>query len=194
MNLKTVVLPAAALLACLILACQKPATPNNQSKIAGAPGGAATASTPDTSDPVQAAVVEYLTKVRGLDLGKMSLKLKNQKVEGNKASCEAAFTVKGMDDMPPMEYTYELARDNGTWKVTASKAKDGGHAGPAPAAGDMPPGHPETGENVGGLPLPPGHPTMGGAPASAPTDGGKAPAMPAGHPTTNPTPAPTTSK
>lgn len=194
MNLKPFFLSSAVLVCCLVLACQKPATPNTQSKAASAPEVSAPASAPDSSDPVQAAVVTYLTKVRGLDLSKMVLKIQNQKIEGSKASCEAAFTVKGMDGMPPMEYIYELAKENGAWKVTASKAKDGGHAGPAPpAGGDMPSGHPGAGENVGGLDLPPGHPPMGGAPADMPAHGAGATA-PAGHPATNPTPAPTKAK
>lgn len=189
MTPKPLFLSAAALVCCLTLACQKPATPNNQPKAASAPEVSAAASAPGASDPLQAAVEKYLTEVRGLDLSKMVLKIQNQKVEGSKASCEGAFTVKGMDGMPPMEYIYELVQENGAWKVVSSKAKGDGHAGPAPAAADMPAGHPESGENVGGLPLPPGHPPMGGAPAGAPADGGKAPAMPAGHPTTSPAPA-----
>ena len=60
-----------------------------------------------------------------------------------------------------MEYTYELAQENGAWKVTASKAKGGGHAG-APPSGEMAPGHPRAGENMGGLEMPPGHPPVGG--------------------------------
>lgn len=172
MNLKPLAFPAAALLACLALACQKPATPNNQSK-AVAPVASPSAVAP--SGPIQTAVVTYLTKVRGLDLSKMSLEFKNQQIQGDKATCEAAFTVKGVAGMPPMEYAYELAQENGTWKVTASKAKGGGHAGAAPA-GDMPPGHPGAGENVGGLEMPPGHPPVGGASSAMPSHGDQGPA------------------
>lgn len=193
MNLKPLAFPAVALIACLALACQKPATPNSQSKAAPAAvaSPAASSSAPAPSDPLQVAVITYLTEVRGLDLSKMSLELKNQQIQGNKATCEAAFTVKGMADMPPMEYAYELAQENGAWKVTASKAKDGGHVG-APPSGEMPPGHPGAGENVGGLDMPPGHPPVGGASAGMPAHGSDA--APAGHPATNTAPTQTQAK
>ena len=89
MNLKPLAFPAAALLACLALACQKPATPNNQSK-AVAPVASPSAVAP--SGPIQTAVVTYLTKVRGLDLSKMSLEFKNQQIQGDKATCEVSQT------------------------------------------------------------------------------------------------------
>ena len=191
MNLKPLVFPAAVLLACLALACQKPATPNTPSKAVPA-AAMASPSAPAPSDPLQAAVVTYLTKVRGLDLNKMSLEFKNQQIQGDKATCEAAFTVKGMADMPPMEYTYELAQENGAWKVTASNPKSGGHAG-APPSGAMAPGHPGAGENVGGLEMPPGHPPVGGTSTGMPAHGSDT-AAPAGPPATSPTPAPTQAK
>jgi hypothetical protein len=191
MNLKPLVFSAAVLLACLTLACQKPATPNAPSKAVPA-AAVVPSSAPAPSDPLQAAVVTYLTKVRGLDLNKMSLELKNQQIHGDKATCEAAFTVKGVADMPPMEYTYELTQENGAWKVTASNPKGGGHAG-APPSGEMSPGHPGAPQNVGGLDMPPGHPPVGGASTGMPAHGSDT-AAPAGHPATNPPPAPTPAK
>jgi hypothetical protein len=190
MNLKPLVFPATVLLASLAMACQKPATPNSQSK--AAPTAMVSPSATAPSGPLQAAVVTYLTEVRGLDLGKMSLEIKNPQIHGDKATCEAAFTVKGMSDMPPMEYTYELAQENGAWKVTASNPKSGAHAG-APPSGEMPPGHPGAGENVGGLEMPPGHPPVGGTSTGMPAHGSDTAAS-AGHPAASPTPAPTQAK
>lgn len=167
MRVKPLILSAAALLALLALACEKPATPNSASATPAKP--AAAAASPSSSDPVQAAVITYLTEVRGLDLSKMDLALKNQKVEGDKATCDATFTVKGSPDMPPMEYSYELAKEAGAWKVTASKSKGAAHAGTPAPGGEMPSGHPAMGGDAGAMSghgttapaMPPGHPAVG---------------------------------
>lgn len=164
MRMKPFVLLVAALSALLALACEKPATPNSASATPAQPAGATAA--PASSDPVRAAVITYLTDVRGLDMSKMDLSVKNQKIEGDKASCDATFTVKGSPDMPPMEYTYELAKEAGAWKVTASRSKGAAHAGTPASGGDMPPGHPAMGGDANAMS---GH---GTAP----------PAMPSGHP------------
>jgi hypothetical protein len=161
-----------ALLGLLGLACQKPASPNKPA------GGATAAGTAASADPLKDAIVTYLTKSKGMDMAKMEIALSNQKIEGDKATCDAAFTVKGAEGMPPMEYTYELAKAGDAWKVTASKGKDGGHAGGAPASGDMPAGHPAMGGEAPTMPA--GHPGMGGGADAQGQPGGLG--MPAGHP------------
>ncbi len=162
-----------ALVGTLALACQKPASPNKPSTEAAAGVAAST-------DPIKDAVVTYLTKAKGMDMAKMEIALSNQKIEGDKATCDAAFTVKGAEGMPPMEYTYELAKDASGWKVTASKGKGGGHAGGAPASGDMPAGHPAMGGEAPSMPA--GHPGMGGDAGMSGHGTSGASGMPAGHP------------
>jgi hypothetical protein len=168
-----------ALLGTLSLACQRPASPNKPSGESSAAAGATPAAgTTASADPMMDAIVTYLTKSKGMDMAKMQIALSNQKIDGDKATCDAAFTVKGAEGMPPMEYTYELAKEGGAWKVTASKGKGGGHAGGAPAAsGDLPEGHPVLGEAPA---MPPGHPGMEGGAGASGQAGGMG--MPAGHP------------
>lgn len=168
-------LVAIALVGTLSLACQKPASPNKPSS-----GDSADAGTASSADPLKDAIVIYLTKSKGMDMAKMEIALSNQKIEGDKATCDAAFTVKGAEGMPPMEYTYELAKAGDAWKVTASKGKDGGHAGGAPASGDMPSGHPAMGGEAPAMPS--GHPGMGGDAGMSGQGTGGVSGMPAGHP------------
>ena len=164
--------PAIALLAGLALACQKPASPNK------APTGQAAAPVAGTStaaDPVQEAVVKYLTEVRGLDLSKMNVSFGSPKVDGDKATCEASFKVKGMDDMPPMEYTYQLQKEGGAWKVLGSAGKDGGHAGAPSSGAGMPAGHPgmeggAAGQGGGSMGMPAGHPDVSDMKPAQPAD------------------------
>jgi hypothetical protein len=172
-----------ALVGTLSLACQKPASPNKPSSGASAAAGEAS-----SADPMKDAIVTYLTKAKGMDMAKMEIALSNQKIEGDKATCDAAFTVKGAEGMPPMEYTYELAQEGGAWKVTSSRGKGGGHAGGAPATGDMPAGHPAMGGEAPAMPS--GHPGMGGDAGMSGHGTGGADAqgqpggmgLPAGHP------------
>jgi hypothetical protein len=173
-------LMVAALFALSAVACQKPAEPAAPvppAKVQVAPVPAV----PSPSDPIQKAVYAYLQEVRQLDLTKMSVEVKNQKMEGDRASCEVSFSLRE-GGMPPMEYTYELAKDGEGWKVTSSKSLTGAHAGTTPPGGQVPPGHP----------------AMGGAPAGMPAHGGPGvePAMPPGHPPIDarPADAPATAK
>ncbi len=178
MHLKPIAIPAALLLACLGLACSKPATPNDQAQtgqIAAPVAAPESAGAPAPSDPIQKAVYAYLQDVRQLNLSKMEVAVTGQKIEGNKATCDVTFTVKG-GGMAPMEYTYELAQENGAWKVTSSKSKSGAHSGGmSPGAGEMPPGHPAMGGE--------------GAPSGMPAHG-DATGLPAGHPPVDTRPAP----
>ena len=178
MHLKPFAIPAALLLACLGLACSKPATPNNQSQtgqVAAPAAASESTASPAPSDPIQKAVYTYLQDVRQLNLSKMDVAVTDQKIEGDKATCDVTFTVKG-GGMTPMEYTYDLVQESGAWKVTSSKSKSGAHGG------GMPPG---TGE------MPPGHPAMGGegAPSGMPAHGDTT-GLPAGHPPVDAQPAP----
>jgi|WetSurMetagenome_2_1015567.scaffolds.fasta_scaffold03647_10 hypothetical protein len=175
MPLRVRALIVIALLGTLALACQKPASPNKPSG-----GASAAAGTTASADPLKDAIVTYLTKSKGMDMAKMEIALSNQKIEGDKATCDAAFTVKGAEGMPPMEYTYELAKAGDAWKVTSSKGKGGGHAGGAPPSGDMPAGHPAMGGEAPGMP--PGHPGMSGDAGMSGHGTGASPGMPAGHP------------
>ena len=185
MRLNALALAAAAVLACLALACQKPATPNNQPKSPDAPAAPAAAPqasaslAPATSDPIQKAVYDYIENVRQVNLNMLSVEIKNQKVEGTKATCDVSYIMKE-DGKPFMEYSYELAQEGGIWKVTSSKAKGGTHAGMPAAGGDMPAGHPGMG----------GEGAPAGMPAHGTTDASGMP-MPAGHP---PIPEPTPAK
>lgn len=166
----------AALLAFSTVACQKPAEPAAPlppAKVQVTPAPAV----PAPSDPIQKAVYTYLQEVRQLDLTKMSVEVKNQKVEGEKASCDVSFSLRE-GGMPPMEYTYELAKDGEGWSVTSSKSLTGAHAGTPPPGGQMPPGHPAMGDAPAGMPahggssaeptMPPGHPPVDAKPADAP--------------------------
>lgn len=145
----------------LFLACQKPAPPSTA-------GGAQTA--PDAAkapggEDVEAAVRSYLETVKNVDTAKMTIAFKDVRVEGDKAVCQAEYTLKE-GGMPPLAYRYELSREGGCWKVVSSKPVGNVHGASAmpPTATAMPPGHPPVGSGAAQPPdLAPAHAPTGGA-------------------------------
>jgi hypothetical protein len=121
------------------------------------------------NDAVQQAIVNHLSKNKGISLGGMEIAVKNVTWRDNEADAVVSFKPKGGDEMSGMEMRYTLERKNNEWAVKA-KADSGGHGATAPMGG-MPGGMP------GGGAMPPGHPPMGGAPTGGgPVDAGAEPA------------------
>jgi len=119
---------------------------------------------------VQTAVETYLREGRSLDLTKMNLVLSNFVESDGGATCDGAITLKQGEGMPPMEYTYTLAKTDGAWKVTASQPKGGTSHATMPAPGAMPEGHP---------PIAAGTNPHAGVPGAPPLASGHEPAPPA---------------
>ena len=95
---------------------------------------------------MQKAVMTYIQTVRHVNTDKMTVTVSDIKAEGDKATCTVSYGLKE-GQMPPMVYLYDLARQNGTWTVTASRPKGGeGHAGDMNSGAGLPPGHPSVGE------------------------------------------------
>jgi hypothetical protein len=117
------------------------------------------------NDAVQQAIVNHLSKNKGISLGGMEIAVKTVNYRENEADAVVSFKPKGGDEMSGMEMRYTLERKNNEWAVKA-KADSGGHGATAPMGG-MP---------GGGGAMPPGHPPMGGAAGSAPVDAGAEPA------------------
>jgi hypothetical protein len=124
------------------------------------------------------AVRTYLVEVRQMDVGKMSLGVKDLKVDGDAAACTVDFGLKEAPGAPAMSYAYSLARKEGRWSVVGSRPADGVGHGATPSSGaPMPGGHPPV---SGGSPhgmaaghaesndLPPGHPPVAEVETQAP--------------------------
>jgi hypothetical protein len=135
----TVLLASAALL--LAVACEKAPPPAvNTSASATAPDQPAAAAQPEAAE-IQKAVETYVQTVRNVDVSKMTITVKDLKVEGDKATCAITYGYKADPSVPPMAYQYELERKDGAWTVASSRPEGSeGHAG----AMAMPPGHPGT--------------------------------------------------
>ncbi len=136
---------------------------------AAAPAAQAQPAGPDA--PFLQAAQTYLETVKNINTAKMTIAVKDVKVEGTKATATVLCGVKGDDTVPPMSYTYDFVQENGVWKaVKSAQAGGAGHGGMAmppgdagSAGGDLPAGHPA----VEGMPS--GHPPVEGMPAHGST-------------------------
>ncbi len=137
---------------------QKPAAQTAAQAQASAPAPAA-----GPNADIQKAVVDYVEKVRNIDTSKMTVTVKDAKIEGDKATCTVVY---GLPDgsAPGMTYNYDLAKENGVWKVLGSKAAGESHGGAMAPGAEMPPGHP----SAEGMPahgtMPSGHPPVSSTP------------------------------
>ena len=167
----------------LLMACSSPQT--------SAPADAAASAAParasegaEASSGEEAAVADavrtYLVEVRQMDVAKMSLGLRDFKVDGDSAECIVDFGLKEAPGAPAMTYAYSLARKDGRWTVASSRPADGTGHGAVPSAGDSTPG---------------GHPPASGANAHGMAAGHADPAdLPAGHPPVAPAESPAPAK
>ena len=127
------------------------AAPSGQKQ---APAAAQPAASPLEAE-MQKAVMTYIQTVRHVNTDKMTVTVSDIKAEGDKATCTVSYGLKE-GQMPPMVYLYDLARQNGTWAVTASRPKGGeGHGGDMNSGAGLPPGHPSVGETQ--PPMEPAH-------------------------------------
>ena len=94
-----------------------------------------------TKEAVQAALMDHLTKVSGLNMGQMKMEVGSVSFRQNEADATVSFVPNGMDPAQGMRMVYTLERKGDTWAV---KSKRGGmHDNSAPPAA-VPPGHPPT--------------------------------------------------
>lgn len=139
------------LLACLCLACSK-------------------ATAPEAEKPaITEAVKTYVKDVKKIEVDKVDIVVKDLKIAGDKAECQATFALKDQKEMA-FTYGYTLEKKAGTWAVLSSASGGKGHgAMPGGIPGSMP------GGTEGGMP--PGHPALGdsNAPSGAPAMAGHAP-------------------
>jgi hypothetical protein len=160
----------------LVVGCQKtqaPAKEATNAPAATAPTAAASsqpaqaeANLPPEHKAIADAIQDYIRTVRHVDTSKMTMGLSDYKIEADKATVTVSYGLQG-SSMPAMVYTYELAKKDGAWAVTASRPKGGeGHTGAMGSGAGMPPGHPgmpgmESGHG-GTNELPAGHPPISG--------------------------------
>ena len=116
----------------------------------------------DSSEGMHAAVVKYLSGVKGLSVDSMTVTVTKTVVTGDTAQVEAEIRAKNGDpNALGMKRTYQLQKQGEEWVVVKSEQTGGMQH---PTAGEMPQGN-----------LPPGHPSTGGANGQ----------MPANHPDFN---------
>ncbi|MEW5763864.1 MAG: hypothetical protein ACOYXN_06935 [Acidobacteriota bacterium] len=172
-----IVLPVGLLLS----ACSSPQT-SPTADAAQAPLPEKASAGPQAS-PEEAAVLDavrtYLAEVRQMDVTKMTLGLRDLKVNGDSAECVVDFGLKEAPGAPAMTYAYTLSRKDGRWAVSASRPADGTGHGAVPS---------------GGASMPGGHPRASGADPHGMAAGHSDPAdLPAGHPPVAPAQPPSPS-
>lgn len=101
-------------------------------------------------DAIRAGIEKRLNARADLNLGAMDREVKDISVNGDHATAQVEFRLKGGD--AKMEIEYELQRQGKEWTVLSSQPK--GMGGPQPGSGQMSPGMPGGGGNS----LPQGHP------------------------------------
>jgi len=135
----------------------------------------------NSDDAVRKAILDHLSSRPGLDMSKMDMDISKVTVNGDKASVDVTFKVKGGAANQTMGMTYDLVRSGDVWKVQGTPTGHGaeGSAGASPhGAGSPPMGGDGGGEKAGSSGS--FHPQVGGSSA-----------LPPGHPPMNP---PATSK
>ncbi len=122
----------------------------------------------ESKDAFRNAVMEHLASRPGLDVSKMDVDVEKVTVNGDRATVDVTFRVKGGTANQGMNMSYEMVRTDGAWKVQGTAAGHGAGASPRgdsapPMSGGEKAGssggfHPDTRGGAGGLP--PGHPPM----------------------------------
>jgi hypothetical protein len=128
--------------------------------------------TANSDEAVRKALTDHLATMPGLDMSKMDLEINKVAMDGDKASADVTFKVKGGDAKQSMSMTYQLVRADGAWKVQGTPkghAPEGG-AGASPHGGGGPPMGGDGGDKAGssggfhpdvsGGAMPPGHPAV----------------------------------
>jgi hypothetical protein len=129
----------------------------------------------NTDDAVRKALLDHLSTRPGLDMSKMDLEINKVTMDGDKASADVTFKVKGGAANQSMGMTYNLVRSDGAWKVQGTPTGHGAEGG-AGAAGASP--HGAGGPPMGGG----GGEKAGSSDSFHPQVGGGSGALPPGHP------------
>lgn len=124
---------------------------------------------PDETPAITQAVKAYVREVKKIEVDKIDIAIKELKIVGDKAECQASFALKEQKEMA-FTYAYTLEKKAGQWTVLSSASAGQGHAampGAIPGAmeGGMPPGHPPLDEANAPMADPHGmssHPPVGG--------------------------------
>jgi hypothetical protein len=129
----------------------------------------------NSDEAVRKALNDHLATMPGLDMSKMDLEINKVAMDGDKASTDVTFKVKGGASNQSMSMTYQLVRADGAWKVQGTPkghAPEGGAGAASPHGGGAPPMggdgsekagssggfHPDVSGGGGGMP--PGHPAV----------------------------------
>jgi hypothetical protein len=137
-----------------------------------------------SDDAVSKAILQHLSTRPGLDMSKMDVEVSKVNVNGDKATVDVTFKVKGGAANQTMGMTYDLVRADGAWKVQGTPTGHGADAaatGASPHGAGGPPMGGDGGEKAGassGF-----HPEVGGGAGGGTRGGGQ---MPPGHPPVNP--------
>jgi hypothetical protein len=109
----------------------------------------------DSSESIHAAVVKYLSGMKGLSVSNMTVTVTKTVITGDAAQADAEIRAKNANpNEPGMQFRYELQKQGDEWVVVKSEQVGGMQhptAGEAPQ-GNLPPGHPPTGGANGQMP------------------------------------------
>jgi hypothetical protein len=102
-------------------------------------------------DAIRASIEKRLTSRTDINLGVMDREVKQVSVNGDKATAQVEFRLKGGD--AKMDIEYQLERQGGDWVVLSGQPMGAPPIMP-PDAGQMPPGGPNSQDQQ----MPTGHP------------------------------------
>ena len=115
---------------------------------------------PHSAAEIESAVEIYLSQNSDLRLDQMSVAADRIRYDGDRAVASVSI-VASEDPKAAMKMVYELAREEGVWRVVpgeaASPLSDSERV-PSRLPSDLPPGHPPISPQGGALP--PGHPPL----------------------------------
>ncbi len=138
----------------------------------------------NSDDAIRKAILDHLSSRPGLDMSKMDVDVSKVTVNGDKASVDVVFKVKGGAANQTMGMTYDMVRSHGAWKVQGTPTGHGADGG-AGAAGASP--HGAGGPPTTAMPGDAGGEKAGSSESFHPQVGGTG-ALPPGHPPMNPAP------
>jgi hypothetical protein len=106
-----------------------------------------------SQEAVRQGVIDHLSKRTDLNVNSMSVDVMSVSFREDEADATVAIRLKGGGPDQTMQMRYTLERQGNQWIVKGRSEAGDGHAGAEPGmvsphggAGDLPPGHPPTGQ------------------------------------------------
>jgi hypothetical protein len=106
-------------------------------------------------DALRDAVIKHIASMNGLNINNMTITVTKATIHGDQAEANVDIRAKDSDpSAPAMQRVYQMQRQGNEWVVVKGQPSGGmQHPGPGGMPqGDLPPGHPTSGQVPGGQP------------------------------------------